>query len=62
MVAYPIEDIARATRRLLVPRLAGSSAPPRVEHVNTIFFGPSTSSHEAVKPAHWRHAASLARV
>ena len=43
MVAYPIEDIARATRRLLVPRLAGSSAPPRVEQVNTIFFGPSAT-------------------
>jgi LacI family transcriptional regulator len=46
MVAYPIEDIARATRRLLGPRLAGSSAPARVEHVNTIFFGPSTSLHK----------------
>ena len=42
MVAYPVEEIARAARRLLVPRLAGSSAPPRVEIVDTVFVGPSS--------------------
>jgi LacI family transcriptional regulator len=40
MVAYPIDEIARASRRLLVPRLAGSTGAPRVEIVNTVFVGP----------------------
>lgn len=41
MVAYPVEEIARATRRLLIPRLAGTLAPPRVEVVRTTFVDAS---------------------
>lgn len=39
-VAYPIEEIARATGRLLLTRLASPTAPPRVEVVQTTFVNP----------------------
>jgi len=43
-VAYPIEAIARATGRLLLARLASSTAPPRVEVVQTAFVNPRGSA------------------
>ena len=36
-IAYPVDEIARRTARLLLARLAGSSAPPRVEVCATAF-------------------------
>jgi LacI family transcriptional regulator len=40
-VAYPIDEIARLTARLVLTRLAGSDSPPRVELVKTLFIDPS---------------------
>lgn len=39
-VAYPVDAIARVTSRLVRARLAGSTAPPRFEHVPTVFVTP----------------------
>lgn len=36
-IAYPIDEIAACTRGLVVSRLSGSTAPPRVERLQTIF-------------------------
>lgn len=40
-VAYPVEEIALRVARVLLARLAGSTAPPRVEHVQTLFVAPT---------------------
>jgi hypothetical protein len=39
-VGYRVENIARATFRLLQPRLDGSTDPPRVEVVPNVFVPP----------------------
>jgi LacI family transcriptional regulator len=39
-VAYPVDRIAHTTFRLLLPRLRGSTAPPRVEVVRNAFVAP----------------------
>jgi LacI family transcriptional regulator len=46
-IAYPVDEIARRTARLLLARLAGSSAPPRVEVCATAFVPGSASPTEA---------------
>ncbi|CAN5537369.1 LacI family DNA-binding transcriptional regulator [soil metagenome] len=40
-VGYPVDRIAQATFRLLLPRLSGSDAPPRVEVVPNVFIPPA---------------------
>jgi DNA-binding LacI/PurR family transcriptional regulator len=40
-VGYPVDRIAQATFRLLLPRLSGSDAPPRVEVVPNGFIPPA---------------------
>jgi LacI family transcriptional regulator len=42
-VGYPVDLIARATFRLLAPRLAGIHMPPRIEVVPNIFVPPASS-------------------
>jgi LacI family transcriptional regulator len=44
-VAYPVEKIALAVRRLLILRLASLQAPPRVEVVQTSFLDGGGSAH-----------------
>ncbi len=36
-IAYPVDDVARSTARLIVGRVQGSTAPPRVEVAQTRF-------------------------
>jgi LacI family transcriptional regulator, galactose operon repressor len=43
-VAYPVDGIARAVNRLVNARLAGSTAAPRVELVQTVFVNPVAPS------------------
>ncbi len=46
-VALPVDRIAHAVFRLLLPRLGGSDAPPRVEVVRTAFVAPQP--HEPLR-------------
>ncbi len=43
-VAYPVDRIAQATYRLLMPRLADPDAPPRTEIVSNVFVSTATGA------------------
>ena len=40
MIVYPVEEIARHARTLLLARFAGSKAPPRLETASPLFVEP----------------------